>query len=114
VLEEGFIYYEFDTELLRLASSLRAYTPISKYPAQIEDITLTLPERTRVGDVILSIKSSSKLIQNVEMTDTYKDAYTFRLWYQHPRKTLTDKEVENIRNKVLVRAKKKFGASPKN
>ena len=113
VLEEGSIYYEFDTELLRLASSLRAYVPISKYPAQIEDITLTLPERTRVGDVILSIKSSSKLIQNVEMTDIYKDAYTFRLWYQHPRKTLTDKEVETIRKKLLTQIKKKFGATIK-
>jgi len=113
VLEEGFIYYEFDPELLRLASSLRAYTPISKYPAQIEDITLTLPERTRVGDVILSIKSSSKLIQNVEMTDIYKDACTFRLWYQHPRKTLTDKEVETLRRKVIRKVEQKFGASLK-
>ncbi|MCK4588441.1 phenylalanine--tRNA ligase subunit beta [Candidatus Woesebacteria bacterium] len=110
VLEEGFIYYEFDPELLRLASNLRAYTPISKYPAQIEDITLTLPERTRVGDVVSSIKSSSKLIQNVELTDIYKDAYTFRLWYQHSRKTLTDKEVETIRKKLLTQVKKKFGA----
>lgn len=111
--EAGFIYYEFDTELLRLASSTWAYAPISKYPAQIEDITLTLPERTRVGDVISSIKSSSKLIRKIEMTDTYKDAYTFRLWYQHPRKTLTDKEVETIRKKLLAQVKKKFGATIK-
>lgn len=109
VLEKGLIYYEFETELLRFASRPRAYVSIPKYPAQIEDVTLTLPARTRVGDVILSIKSSSKLIQNVELIDTYKDAYTFRLWYQHPRKTLTDKEVEAIRKKLLAQVKKKFG-----
>lgn len=110
VLEGGFIYYEFDTELLQLTSRLRAYVPIPKYPAQIEDVTLTLPERTRVGDIVLTIKSSSRLIQNVELTDTYQDAYTFRIWYQHPRKTLTDKEVETVRKKLLTQVKKKFGA----
>lgn len=110
-LESGYIYYEFEVEYLRAAARVvSAFKPLPKYPAQIEDITLVLPERTRVGEVIQSIISTSKLIQNIELTDIYEDFYTFRLWYQHPKKTLTDKEVEEIRNKLLKGVKKKYGA----
>lgn len=110
--ESGYIYYEFSTEQLKTSSSpVSTFKPIPKYPAQIEDITLVLPERTRVGNLIQSIKSVSKLINNVELTDTYRDSYTFRIWYQHPRKTLTDKEVEKIRKIILKEIKKKFGAA---
>ena len=113
ILSEGSIYYQFDTEALGKAASIQSFRPIPKYPAQIEDITLILPERTKVGEVILAIKSSSKLVKNVELGDVYKDAYTFRLWYQDPKKTLADKEVEAIRNRVLSKMKKKFGAAVK-
>ena len=112
--EKRLIYYEFDVEKLRKSSkSVSSYRPIPKYPAQIEDITLTLPERTRVGNIVSSILTASKLVKSVELTDIFKDAYTFRVWYQHPGKTLTDKEVEEIRNKLLKEVKKKFGATQK-
>lgn len=111
VLEKGdLIYYEFGLETLRkLYTPILPYKPIPKYPAQIEDLTLVLPARTKVGDIISSIKSESSLINNVELTDIYKDSYTFRIWYQHPERTLTDKEVESIRKKVLDELKQKFG-----
>ena len=115
VLEEkDFVYYEFDLEMLRGKSKqVSSYAPIAKYPAQIEDITLILPERTRVGEVVASITTASKLIQKVELTKIYKDSYTFRVWYQHPEKTLTDKEVEQIRTEILKKVENKFGVSLK-
>jgi len=115
VLEDrDYIYYEFDMGHLRdVSSPVATYKPIPKYPAQIEDITFVLPERTKLGVVLQSIKSASKLIQKIELTDIYEDSYTFRIWYQDPKKTLTDKEVESIRNKLLREVKKKFGATLK-
>lgn len=111
ILENGLIYYELDMEVLRKTHlPVSAYKPVPKYPAQIEDLTLKLPERTKVGNLMQKIKSSSKLIDKIELTDIYKDSFTFRLWYQHPRKTLTDKEVEKIREKLLKGVEKKFGA----
>ena len=109
--QENFIYYDFDCETLRRVSSpFVAYKPLSKYPSQIEDITLVLPQRTKVGDLIISIKSASRLINEVELVDIYKDSYTFRIWYQNPKKTLSDPEVEEIRKKILGEVKKKSGA----
>lgn len=114
-LEKGnSIYYEFEIARLRAASKIVSkFIPIPKYPAQIEDLTLVLPERTKVGDVISTISSASKRVAKVELNDIYKDSYTFRVWYQDRSKTLTDKEVEGIRKDILTKLKKKFGATLK-
>ncbi len=85
-----------------------------KYPPQIEDITLSFPEKTKIGDVIQTIKSVNQLINKVELTVIYKDNYTFRIWYQDPARTLTDKEVEKIRNNILQVIKAKYGGYLKN
>ena len=73
-----------------------------KYPPQIEDITLSFPKKTMIGDVM-------KLITNLELRDTYNDSFTFRIWYQDPSKNLTDREVEKIRNDILQVVKAKYG-----
>jgi hypothetical protein len=60
-----------------------------------------------VGDIINEILSVSPLIQRPELIDIYDDAYTFRIHYQDPEKTLSDKEVENIRRQYLAKLKEK-------
>lgn len=81
-----------------------------KYPPQIEDHTFTLPRKTKVGDLVYTIYSISKTVNRVELKDVFENAYTFRICYQDPKKTLTDSEVEKIRNKIIVSVKSKFGA----
>ncbi|MCX6704686.1 MAG: hypothetical protein NTZ07_04585, partial [Candidatus Woesebacteria bacterium] len=39
---------------------------------------------------------------------------TFRIWYQDPKKTLTNEEVEKIRTSILEKVKQKFGGILKN
>ncbi len=111
VLENnGLLYYEFDVQKLRtLHSPIAKFVPIPKYPPQIEDITLILPPKTRIGGVLGEISKVSKLVKNVELKDTFNSNYTFRIWYQHPTKTLTDTEVANTRNKILKAIESKFG-----
>lgn len=109
-LEEGYFYYEFDVEGLRHASSTApTYTPSPKYPAQVEDLALVFPSKTRIGNVIEIIRKADRQIVEVELIDTYNETRTFRVIYQNPDKTLTDKEVQKIRNKLLKIIKKKFG-----
>jgi phenylalanyl-tRNA synthetase beta chain len=112
----NFIYYEFDVEKLeKISPAVVTYKEIPKYPAQIEDVTLAFPAKTRVGEVIDAISNShgseprSFPIFNVELKDIYKDSYTFRIWYQDPEKTLTNEDVEKIRNEILEKVKEKFG-----
>src|SRR3990167_4490926 len=110
VLENGKVYYEFDLALLKKSLKPRSFRASSKYPPQIEDITLTFPEKTKIGEVIESIQATDKLVSEVELKDIYKYSYTFRVWYQHPAKTLIDIEVEKVRDKLTKELKNKFGA----
>ncbi|MEK7112256.1 MAG: phenylalanine--tRNA ligase subunit beta [Patescibacteria group bacterium] len=110
-LPGGLLYYEFDIEALREASAdIGSFKSLPKYPAQIEDITCSFPERTKIGEVIETIKQADKSVADVELTDIFQDSYTFRLWYEHPDKTLIDMEVEKIRDKLTKELKNKFGA----
>jgi phenylalanyl-tRNA synthetase beta chain len=105
-----FIYYELDvSKLWQAYPETTSYKGIPKYPPQIEDLTIILPEKTKVGDVIETVMSTNSLIGGFELTDIYENAYTFRVKYQDPKKTLTDTEVEEIRTKILQRIKEKFG-----
>lgn len=72
-----------------------------KYPPQIEDMTIEIPEGRLVGEVIQLIKQASKLVSSVELVDQFERKFTFRIKYQHPEKTLSDKEVEWEREKIL-------------
>lgn len=107
---ENVFYAEIDLDAIldKETGTKAALWP--KYPPQIEDITLAIPPKTKIGEVINTILQAHKLIADVELKDTYKDSYTFRVWYQDKNKTLNNQEVEKIRNKLLNEIKVKFGA----
>lgn len=111
----NFIYYEFDVEKLeKLSPSVVTFQEIPKYPAQIEDLTIYLPDKTKIGDVVQSIISSNKFIGKISYIGDFKGNYTFRIEYQDPNKTLTNEDVEKIRNQILQKIKEKFGGQIKN
>lgn len=107
-------YYEFEIEALALASSNNPkYQPIPKYPAQVEDITFDFQTKAKIGDEIKAIYLTDKLIANVELKDIYESSHTFRIYYQDPEKTLSNSDVEKVREKVMSTISKKFGATVK-
>ena len=109
-LENGYFFYEFDIQKTINSKKIsRKYKEIAKYPPQIEDLTLIVPEKTYIGDVIAQITNHQPLITKAELTDIYENNYTFNIQYQSEDHTLTDKEVEAIRTKILSNLKSKFG-----
>jgi len=113
VKDKVFLFDLDFNKLAKLATTKRKYQPIPKYPAIIEDLAFIVPQGTWVEDIIQLIKSTSSIIQSVELLDVFKDTRTFRIIYQHPQRTLTDKEVEGIRREVIEIIKRKFSASLK-
>ncbi len=110
--EDGMFVCEIETEKLRLLyREFRSFEPIPNYPPQIEDLTIKIPAGVEVGRVIRSIRSTSTLISKIELKDTYKNSYTFRITFQDPAKTLTDKEVEIVRNKITKNMNHDLGIS---
>jgi len=108
------IYYEFEIAKLFSNQSQKKYQEISKYPAQQEDITIILPEKTIIGEV-QKLFESNQFVKGYSLDSIYNgNSFTFHIWYQDPDKTLTDSEVEKIRNEILKEVKTKFGGQLKN
>lgn len=97
-------------ELVKHVAGVKKYRSIPKYPAVIEDLSFVFPARILVDEVLQSIKSVSPIVWSVELIDIFKETRTVRITYQNLRKTLTDKEVEEIRQKIIGKIKDKFGA----
>lgn len=105
---DGYYCFEISVdELRKSAKEFKTYEPIPKYPAQIEDITLSFPKETKIGEVMKVFKKS-------ELVDNFENYFTFRVWYQDKNKTLNNKEVEKIREKYLREIRQKFGGVAKN
>lgn len=114
ITEQGDYYYEFDTELLfNNYSVVGTYSSQTKFPSQIEDITFVLSEKTRIGNVISQISQCSREIVSVELKEIYENSFTFRIEYQSMEKTLQNKDVDKIRNKIISAIEKKFGGKVK-
>jgi len=110
-LENELFSYEFDiNKLINSKRVERKYKEVAKYPPQVEDLTLVIPEKTYIGEVINSV---NHLVSKIELTDIYENSFTFNIEYQSKDHTLTDKEVEVIRTKILSSLKSKFGISIK-
>ncbi len=114
VLKEGYIYYEFEIEKLhKYSSNVPKIKLKPKFPPQIEDITLNIPRGVIIAEVIDVISNSDELVNEISLVDVYNKFYTFRISYLHPEKTLTDKEVKEIREKYLDKLTNKLGVLTK-
>jgi len=111
--------------LLDVASLIAGVTelydinPIYEQPPVLEDLALVVDEDVPAGDVEALVKQTGgNILQDVKLFDVYrgeqigvgKKSLAYSLVYQHPEKTLTDKEVLAIRNKIVKRLEKEIGA----
>lgn len=111
VVDEHLVVFELNFELLvRHASLRKKYTPLSKFPGVIEDLSLIADESVRTGNIISFIKKQNTLIREVSLLDKYKDTRTFHIIYQSKERNLTTEEVGEIRKKILKALKEKFDA----
>jgi len=113
-IDDRVTVFELDfEEIIKQATTTRTYTAIPKYPPIVEDLAFLVPEKTLVGEIIKEIKKLNNLVIKVELLDRYQNTRTFRITYQHPKRTLTDREVKEIREKIINKISKKFRAEIK-
>jgi len=86
------------------------YQPVSSHPPMLEDLTFTLPEKTYLGPIINTIKSTHRLIKSVQLSKTYQQNYTFTITYQSLSKDLSAADIAPIRKKIVSNLKIKFKA----
>lgn len=103
-------YYSFEMKKLMSSKKIeRKYQETNKFPPQVEDITLAVPERTYIGHIIDEIYKTSEFVKEVTLVGIYESKHTFNIKYQSEEKTLEDTEVEEVRNKIIKSLSSKFG-----
>lgn len=118
--------FEIDTQLLMREASehtRRTYQPLPRFPKVTQDITLKVPASTQyavlydlLGDKLHDSKPENTLteiqpldIYQREDDSSYKQI-TFRLTIASYERTLTDKEVQSLLDRVAAAAHEQFGA----
>jgi len=103
--------FELDFEkLAELATEERIYLPPSKYPAMIRDISVLVEPGTKVGEALNLIDAAGgPLVRDVDLFDLYegdkiadgKKSFAFHIIFQSDDRTLTDKEVNKLQDKII-------------
>ncbi len=113
--------YVFEIKLKNILESIKKkIKEISKYPNNIRDITLILPNNIWITDIIKKCYLINKnIIKKISVIKKYvnknlkkknKKNITLRIIIQDNNKTLSDKEINKIINKCKKILKKKFSA----
>ncbi len=95
------------------------FIPISKYPEVRRDFALLIDQNVQFKDIYTIAKQTEKqLLKNVNLFDVYegknlpenKKSYAVSFTFQDERKTLTDKQVDKVMNKLQSNFESKLGA----
>ncbi len=117
------VYYaelDWDKMFASIQSKKRLNTlPAPKYPAVRRDLSLVLDEATNYDALEKVIKESNKgLIRDTWVFDVYqgdkiekgKKVYSLSFILRDDNKTLSDKEIDGLMNKLITNFEKKAGA----
>ena len=96
-----------------------SYTEISKFPAVSRDLALLLDKGVEFAEVEkVAYSTEKKLLKEVTLFDVYegknleagKKSYAVNFVLQDETKTLNDKQIDAIMNKLIANLQAKLGA----
>ena len=108
-----------DLVIKMMTQSELSYNPIIYYPKVERDINFVLDEKIEIGKILETIhKNNYKILnkilpQNIfrhESLGSNKKSVTFNFVFQHPSKTLEDKDVNLVINEIINVVSKNFSA----
>ncbi|MCS7054967.1 MAG: phenylalanine--tRNA ligase subunit beta [Thermoflexales bacterium] len=112
---------DFDLEALRLATPKDyAVRDVPRFPAVIEDLAIVVDESVPADAVAQAIRQAGgALLRDVRLFDVYrgeqiasgKKSLAYSLSYQAEDRTLTDKDVEKLRAKIIRAVEGQLGAT---
>ncbi len=118
-ISEDVYFIEIDmAALLPYAAVHRMFQPIPRFPAMVRDLALVIDTGV-THRKILSIIESFPLVTDVSVFDVYsgeqvpagKKSLAYRITFQSPDHTLTDKEVNKVEKQILDRLSRDLGTS---
>lgn len=120
-LSDAVYYAECDFGALLAAGVSRpTYEPLDRYPFVERDIAVVVDRTCLAGDLLAAIRQTGgELVREARLFDLYqgqplpldKRNLAFRLRYQSRERTLTDREVDAIQERIVAALKKQFDAA---
>ncbi|MEM9150051.1 MAG: phenylalanine--tRNA ligase subunit beta, partial [Cyanobacteria bacterium P01_F01_bin.3] len=124
-LPESVYVFELDWSVLEMCLTGKSgkavkFSAYSTYPASDRDLAFFAPTEVTVSDLQRSIeKSGGKLLDTVTLFDEYRGenvpegqrSLAFRLVYRSSDRTLTDKEIDPVHQKVRATLEKNYKVS---
>lgn len=115
-------YADFNWEniLKEFTKNKVRFTEISKYPAVRRDLALLVDSNVKFSEIkTIANNCEKKLLKSVSIFDVYEDkslgenkkSYAISFILQDEEKTLTDKQIDKIMNKMIKSYEKQLGAS---
>ncbi|RKD32535.1 phenylalanine--tRNA ligase subunit beta [Thermohalobacter berrensis] len=120
-IDERIYVAEIDLEIVAyLANLKREYKPLPKYPAITRDIAVVVDKELMVKEIEQIIWENGKgLVEDAKLFDIYtgeqipegKKSVAYSITYRSHEKTLRDKEVNEIHEKIIKKLEDNLGAS---
>ena len=113
-----FAELRWDT-LTKMASGVKKYTALSKFPEVRRDLSLVIDRQVTFDSLReIAIKAGGKLLQRINVFDMYqgdkiapdKKAYALSFYLQDIEKTLTDKVIDKTMGKLMQSFESEVGA----
>lgn len=116
------VYYadiHWTTVMKAIRKNKVEFSEISKYPSVSRDLALLIDKNVEFAQIEqIARQSEKKLLKSVELFDVYegknlpagKKSYAVNFILQDSDKTLTDKAIEAIMNKIITNLKKQLNA----
>ena len=120
-IEQEVYYAEFSWEniLKVIKNHTITFTPMPKFPAVKRDLALLLDKKISFKEVRdIAFRTEKKLLKSVTLFDVYegeklgagKKSYAISFTLQDDEKTLTDKQIDKIMNKLMGTYKHQLSA----
>mgnify|MGYP006267009703 CR=1 FL=1 len=120
-IEQEVFFLEADIEALFRLHQQRSfhYQDIPRFPAIVRDLALEVPEAVPYEDIRHTLEAQAPgILQKMQLFDRYTGAqvtaqhvsYGVRLTFQDPKRTLKDKHVDQVIEKMLQAVKKRHQA----
>lgn len=107
------------TSLIELVPAFHAYRPLSAYPAVHEDLALVVDATLPAAQVAAVLaEAGGETLRQIELFDIYtgdqvppgKKSLAYHLTFQSFDQTLSDKDTERLRRRLLKQAEASLGA----
>ncbi|MFH1429033.1 MAG: phenylalanine--tRNA ligase subunit beta [Candidatus Margulisiibacteriota bacterium] len=111
-------YFDLDGDLIKKHVGRAAYKQISRYPSTTQDMAFMVKSDVAHADIVNTIKENSNyLVEDVKIFDRYEGeqipegwvSVAYSITYRDPEKTLVEKEVIKVHEKIAKAVQEKLG-----